>query len=162
MQWTGWALLALGVWLIVAPFALGYSAIDAAVINDGTFGVLIVGLACIAYGGTPARGRGVRLPRVGGRSLGRVCAFLAEIRAMAGPGPGAECGPYVADYPVPAIVNDVVVGFSVVILGLCTRSPSAHGGTPELSVRKQTRGQREGGEAKLEGRGRNGHAPRRH
>jgi len=45
MQWTGWALLALGVWLIVAPFAVGYSAIDAAVINDGAFGVLIAGLA---------------------------------------------------------------------------------------------------------------------
>ena len=70
MQWTGWALLALGVWLIVAPFALGYSAIDAAVINDGTFGVLIVGLAAYSSGGTPARGRGVRLPRVGGRSFG--------------------------------------------------------------------------------------------
>ena len=118
MQWTGWALLALGVWLIVAPFALGYSAIDAAVINDGTFGVLIVGLAAYSM--------------VAPRRVAEAFAFLASAVGLwvasapfllgyaqwQGPDLGQSAAPYVADYPVPAIVNDVVVGFSVVILSL--------------------------------------------
>ena len=117
MQWTGWALLALGVWLIVAPFALGYSAIDAAVINDGAFGVLIVGLAAYSM--------------VAPRRVAEAFAFLASavglwvasapflLRYTAWQGPDlGQSAPYVADYPVPAIVNDLAVGFSVVILGL--------------------------------------------
>jgi hypothetical protein len=118
MQWTGWALLALGAWLIVAPFALGYSAIDAAVINDGAFGVLIIGLAAYSM---VAPGRVAEAFTWLAAAAGLWVAyapFLLGYTVWQGADLGQSAAPFVADYPVPAIVNDVVVGFSVAILGL--------------------------------------------
>jgi SPW repeat-containing protein len=118
MQWTGWALLALGVWLIMAPFALGYTAVDAAVINDGTFGVLIAGLAAYSM---VAPGRVAEAFALFATAAGLWVAsapFLLGYTAWQGPDLGQSAAPFVADYPVPAIVNDLVVGFSVAILGL--------------------------------------------
>ena len=45
---------------------------------------------------------------------------LRHLADNAGRGPdlGESAAPYVANYPVPAIVNDLLVGFSVVILSL--------------------------------------------
>ena len=118
MQWTGCALLALGVWLIVAPFALGYSAIDAAVINDGAFGVLIVGFAAYSMV-APRRVAEAFTWLAAAAGLLVACApFLLGYTVWHGPDLGQSAAPFVADYPVPAIVNDLVVGFSVVILGL--------------------------------------------
>jgi SPW repeat-containing protein len=118
MQWTGWALLALGVWLIVAPFALGYSAIDAAVINDGAFGVLIAGLAAYSMV-APRRVAEAFMMLATAAGLWVASApFLLGYTVWQGPDLGQGAVPFVADYPVPAIVNDLVVGFSVVILGL--------------------------------------------
>jgi hypothetical protein len=118
MQWTGWALLALGVWLIVAPFALGYSAIDAAVINDGAFGVLIVGLAAYSMVAPRRVAEAFTLLASAAGIWVALAPFLLGYTVWQGPNLGQSATPYVADYPVPAIVNDVVVGFSVVILGL--------------------------------------------
>ena len=118
MQWTGWALLALGVWLIVAPFALGYSAMAAAVINDGTFGVLIVGLAAYSMV-APRRVAEAFTWLVSAAGLCVAFApFLLGYAAFQGPDLGQNVTPYFADYPVPAIINDIVVGVSVAILGL--------------------------------------------
>jgi hypothetical protein len=118
MQWTGWALVALGVWLMGAPFALGYSAIVAAVINDGAFGVLIAGLA--AYSMVAPRRVAEAftwLATVAGLWVA-YAPFLLGYTVWQGADLGASGTPYFADYPVPAIINDVVVGCSVVILGL--------------------------------------------
>src|SRR5262245_16026371 len=118
MQWTGWVLLALGVWLIVAPFALGYSAIGAAIINDGAFGVLIVGLAAYSMV-APRRVAEAFSWLVSAAGLCVAFApFLLGYAAFQGPDLGPSITPYFADYPVPAIINDVVVGFCVAILGL--------------------------------------------
>ncbi len=43
--WASWINVALGVWEIIAPFALGYSGTTAAVTND-----IIVGVAFIVFG----------------------------------------------------------------------------------------------------------------
>jgi hypothetical protein len=118
MQRTGWAIVLLGVWLIVAPFALGYSAIDAAVINDGTFGVLIVGFAAYSMV-APRRVAEAFTWLVSAAGLWVAFApFVLGYAAWRGADLGQNVTPYVANYPVPAIINDVVVGFSVVILGL--------------------------------------------
>ena len=45
MRWTSWASLVLGLWLIVAPFALGYAD---GVWNDVSVGVVIVVAAALA------------------------------------------------------------------------------------------------------------------
>jgi hypothetical protein len=118
MQWTGWALLALGVWLIVAPFALGYSAIDAAVINDGAFGVLIAGLGAYSMVAPRRVAEAFAFFATAAGLWVASAPFLLGYTVWHGPDLGQSAAPFVADYPVPAIVNDLVVGFSVVILGL--------------------------------------------
>jgi hypothetical protein len=128
MQWTGWALLALGIWLIMAPFALGYSAIDAAVINDGAFGVLMVGLAAYSMA-APRRVAEAFTWLAAAVGLWVAYApFLLGYTVWQGADLGPSVTPYVANYPVPAIINDVVVGCSVVILGVlravALRAPS--------------------------------------
>jgi len=45
MQWVGWILAILGIWLICAPFALGYSGTSGALWND-----IIVGLLTGCFG----------------------------------------------------------------------------------------------------------------
>ena len=42
--WASWANLVLGIWLIIAPFAIGYSAISAALWN-----VIILGIAVVVF-----------------------------------------------------------------------------------------------------------------
>ncbi len=48
VQWPSWIDIALGVWLIVAPFALGYSGETAPLWNDIIFGIVVGVLALIA------------------------------------------------------------------------------------------------------------------
>ena len=47
MQLTGlsWTLMVLGIWSILAPFALGYSGVTAAVSNDALVGLVVAILA---------------------------------------------------------------------------------------------------------------------
>jgi hypothetical protein len=118
VQWKGWTILVLGVWLIAAPLALGYSAIDAAVINDGTFGVLIVGFAAYSMV-APGRVAEAFIWLTAAAGLWVASApFLLGYTVWQGADLGQSAAPYVASYPVPAIVNDLLVGFSVVILSL--------------------------------------------
>jgi hypothetical protein len=41
MKWIGWTTLILGIWLLIAPFALGYTNIAVALWNDILLGVLV-------------------------------------------------------------------------------------------------------------------------
>lgn len=45
--WLGWALMACGVWAVIAPFALGYSSTASAMTNDVAAGVVVI-VAAIA------------------------------------------------------------------------------------------------------------------
>lgn len=42
--WLSWICAILGIWLIIAPFALGYSGIAAATTNDIIVGIIIAAL----------------------------------------------------------------------------------------------------------------------
>ena len=44
MQWIGWITAILGLWLICAPFFLGYNDTTGALWNDITIGILTAGL----------------------------------------------------------------------------------------------------------------------
>lgn len=48
VQWTSGTNLAAGLWLIAAPFALGYADVSAAGGNDIIVGLLIANLATIS------------------------------------------------------------------------------------------------------------------
>jgi hypothetical protein len=48
MQWIGWTLVILGIWLICAPFILGYSSAAGALWDDIIVGVLVASLGCWA------------------------------------------------------------------------------------------------------------------
>jgi hypothetical protein len=118
MQWTGLAILAVGVWLIIAPFALGYSALDAAVVNDGAFGVLIAGFAAYSMVAPWRLAEAFTwLATAAGVWVG-FAPFLLGYGAWQGADLGRSAAPYLAGYPDRAIVNDLVAGFSVVVLGL--------------------------------------------
>jgi VIT1/CCC1 family predicted Fe2+/Mn2+ transporter len=49
MKWLSWNNVALGSWLIVAPFTLGYRTVHAAAVNE-----VIVGLLLLTFGATLA------------------------------------------------------------------------------------------------------------
>lgn len=46
--WPSWVNLIIGIWLILAPFALGHSAVAAAMWNEIVSGVIIIGLSAYA------------------------------------------------------------------------------------------------------------------
>ena len=41
MQWIGWSVLIFGIWMICAPFILGYSGTAGALWNDIIMGLLV-------------------------------------------------------------------------------------------------------------------------
>ena len=41
MSWASWLSVAVGIWLVIAPFALGYSANSRALWNDIILGVIV-------------------------------------------------------------------------------------------------------------------------
>lgn len=47
-QWSSWVNLLLGVWLILAPFALGHAAVSAAMWNEIISGIIIIALSAYA------------------------------------------------------------------------------------------------------------------
>lgn len=47
-QGVGWTNLVLGVWLIVAPFVIGYAATNAALWNDVIIGIVVAVLAAMS------------------------------------------------------------------------------------------------------------------
>ena len=48
MQWIGWSNVILGIWLICAPFILGYSSSAGALWNDILLGILVACFGCWA------------------------------------------------------------------------------------------------------------------
>ncbi|MEK7626665.1 MAG: SPW repeat protein [Patescibacteria group bacterium] len=42
MRWTHWTLIALGIWLVLSPWILGFSAFNLPAWNNILMGVLIV------------------------------------------------------------------------------------------------------------------------
>ncbi|MGH7927550.1 MAG: SPW repeat protein [Candidatus Binatia bacterium] len=56
VAWPSWINVLLGLWLIFAPFALGYSSIQNAVWNDALFGIAIAILAGWSALSTPHEG----------------------------------------------------------------------------------------------------------
>lgn len=91
----------LGIWLVIAPFALGYSAIGSALWNDIIFGAVIVLLA-----GMRAAGEGYRQAWP---SWANVIIGLWLIAA-----------PFVLGYSLitQALWNDVIIGIAVAILAV--------------------------------------------
>lgn len=43
--WLSWTNLVLGLWLLIAPFSLGYAGTPAAVWNDVSLGIIVAALA---------------------------------------------------------------------------------------------------------------------
>lgn len=41
MKWIGWTTLIFGIWLLIAPFVLGYTGTAGALWNDIILGVLV-------------------------------------------------------------------------------------------------------------------------
>lgn len=52
-QWLSWANIILGLWLIVAPFALNYTG-QASLWNDIVLGIVVIALSAWSYGATTA------------------------------------------------------------------------------------------------------------
>jgi ABC-type iron transport system FetAB permease component len=57
-SWPSWVGFIAGLWLIVAPFIVGYSSISAAVWNDVIFGIIVAVLSLWAALSTPSESVG--------------------------------------------------------------------------------------------------------
>lgn len=100
--------LVLGLWLILAPFALGYSNLGRALWDD-----IAIGVAVAVFAGIRVTGRGYRVP-----SLSWINAALGAWLALA---------PWMLSYTGthPAVANDLTVGVIVFILGTVSAATSA-------------------------------------
>ena len=132
MRWTSWTTLGLGLWLIIAPFTLGYADLAAAVFNDRVLGAIIMGLSASEL---VARGR--RFPA----TTGWITA-IAALRLIVAPFQFGYLGgqimyvtqdhmplPYLAGYGAAATagINDVIVGFVVLVASVARAlAPLAH------------------------------------
>ncbi len=54
MRWHHWALVGLGVWVLISPWALGFAAFNLPLWSSVLSGILVVAVAL--YGATPPRG----------------------------------------------------------------------------------------------------------
>ncbi len=112
MRWASWSSAALGLWLIVAPFALGYAHASVPLVEDILGGILVSSVALSrALGGQVASGRYVRwLPALGG-----LWVFL---------------GPFGLGYTGVrgATSNDTLVGLVVLLLGVASAFRTARPG----------------------------------
>jgi SPW repeat len=101
MKWLSWSNVVLGLWLSVAPFALGYSSVHGAEVEDVLMGLLIVVFAMWrAMGAETAGGQGVSW-------------------AVTTTGLWVLFAPFTLGYSVVhvAAANDVIVGLLVSIFG---------------------------------------------
>ena len=57
--WASWVNLVLGIWLIIAPFVIGYSAESTPLWNDVLLGILVAALAGWSGSAAPVVRRGV-------------------------------------------------------------------------------------------------------
>lgn len=92
-----------GIWLIIAPWALGYSNIDAAVWNDVLVGIAVVILAGIRTA-TPNRSTGVSWANVALGVWLIIAPFILQYGAYAMGNAGA------------AFWNDILLGIAVAAL----------------------------------------------
>lgn len=99
-----------GIWLIISPFIVGYSAITGATVNDVILGIIIGILAAIRFFGAYE------------------AAFISWINVILGI--WVLISPWVLDYfsiSTSALSNNVVMGIIVIILAawsaLATTSP---------------------------------------
>jgi hypothetical protein len=53
--WLDWALMIFGIWAVIAPFTLGYSARTIAMANDVAAGVIVIVLAIVRQVSTSRR-----------------------------------------------------------------------------------------------------------
>ena len=53
--WISWVNIILGIWLIVAPFFLGYSGVSSALWNDVILGIIVAALSGWSYGASMRR-----------------------------------------------------------------------------------------------------------
>lgn len=100
-----------GVWLVLAPFVLGYAGLPAPLWNDLACGALIVVLAGVHRSGISHHA-----------GLGYTTAGIGAWLIVA---------PFVLAYgnAQPAIWNDVAVGLLVLVMGILSAS-AAHEATP--------------------------------
>jgi hypothetical protein len=114
VRWTSGVNVVAGLWLIIAPFVLGYDQIQAALWNDVLVGIVVAGLA-VARLARPLMSPSlswinavlglwlILAPFV----LGYGGAVEVEALATAGPVGGAQA----------AMWNDIIVGVIVLVLG---------------------------------------------
>ena len=100
MTWTSWAASALGLWLIIAPFALGYTAISNGW-NDVSVGLLIAVMAgWAAFTKSPTS-----------------ALSLSSIVGVAGLWVAVSSFIFAHLPPAAVLWNDVIVGIAVLGLG---------------------------------------------
>ncbi len=99
--------LVLGLWLIVAPFALGYSNLGRALWDD-----VVIGVAVAVFAGIRVTGGGYRMPSLSWMNAA-IGAWLA-------------CAPWILNYSSKgsAAANDLTVGLIVLTLGAVSAATS--------------------------------------
>jgi hypothetical protein len=114
VQWTSGVNVVAGLWLIIAPFVLGYHQIQAALWNDALVGIVVAALA-VARLARPLMNPSlswidavlglwlILAPFV----LGYGGAVEAEALAIEGPVGGVQA----------AMWNDIIVGVIILVLG---------------------------------------------
>jgi hypothetical protein len=94
-----WLTLALGVWLVVSPFVLGYSDINAAIVNNFSVGAVAIILSATALFVRP---------------IGRWAWLLVPVGAW------QAIAPLTLEYSevAAAFANAIVVGVAIVVLAI--------------------------------------------
>jgi small-conductance mechanosensitive channel len=122
-KWSSWINLLLGVWLVIAPFALSYSGLERragtgwstatsrAGSNDTLVGGLVIILAAFAIVATADRWRG----RLGAQRVRRWASWLIVTLGV-----WEIIAPFALGYSgtTDALANDILVGSGLVVFGL--------------------------------------------
>jgi SPW repeat len=114
MRWTSWTSVVLGIWLLIAPFVVGYHMVSAAAATeDVVMGILILGFALwTALAVAPPAGMGWAV-------------FLFGVWVAA--------APFAVGYQTvstSAMVNDLIVGALTLLMGAIravSLAPAHHG-----------------------------------
>lgn len=121
-----------GVWLILAPFLLGYAAFPAPLYNDIVCGLLIAVLGFVRFG-NPLGNVWASYTNAGIGAWLVVAPFVLTYSALATEGVVADDAAVAAADPVsllPATANDIVVGILVIALGVASARA-----TPKVATR---------------------------
>lgn len=102
MKWVSWTNVALGLWLIAAPFALGYSGLTRATTEDVVLGIFVATLALW-------------------RAVGSETLLMPDVSwLVAVAGAWVAIAPFIVGYQAAsaAVGNDVTVGIVVLCLAM--------------------------------------------